>query len=144
MDKTTISTLETERGEITKMFYDELRVMKKEIEFLIPKEFHNNKDILGSLQFRAYYTYYIKDANKDKFALYLQEVESIEQNHLKAIKKIFHKILTISNCKCTPQSVQKLLEECNLSNHFEKWSIIKNECFPKMDLSQRKSSLAPN
>lgn len=42
----------------------------------------------------------------------------------------------------TPQSVRKLFVECDLSNHFEKWDKIKNECFPKTDLSQMKSSLA--
>jgi hypothetical protein len=125
------------------MFYDELRAIKRDIEFLIPEEFHNNKDILGLFLFRTYYTEYIKDVNKSKFEIYLKKVELIEKNYLKSIKEIFHKILTISDCKCTPQSVQKLFEECNLLNHFEKWNVLKNECFPREDLFQRKSRLAP-
>ena len=135
--------METELGLIRSIFYKNLRNVKSEIECLIPQKFHNQKDDLGSSFFRVYYTEYIKDVNKANFAIYLQKAEAIEQDYLKTIKDIYAKILTITDCQCTPQSVQKLLEECNLLNHYEKWNIIKEKCFSRPDLLQMKSKLAP-
>lgn len=101
--------IETELGLIGPIFYENLRNVKREIEYLITEEFHNKKDALGSSFFRLHYTEHIKDVNIVKFVAYLQKAEAIEHDYIKAIKEIYTKILAISGCKWYSTKCSKII-----------------------------------